>query len=66
MFICKRTFSIFLSLLSQEILDQWFSKWSESLPWRQCWGARGDKTKGGDRWETTQREEKHSTTNQSL
>jgi len=26
----------------------------------------GDKTKGGDRWETTQRGKKRSTTNQSL
>jgi len=33
---------------SYEILDQWLSKWAESSPWRRFWGARGDKTKGGD------------------
>jgi len=30
------------------VLNQWFSKWVDSLPWGRFWWARGRKTQGVD------------------
>jgi len=64
MFISKHIFIIFLSLFVIRNFRSVVLKVGGIAPDFEEQG--GDKTKGGDRWETTQRGQKRPTTNKSL
>jgi len=67
MFVSKHIYMIFLSLLViRNFRSVVLKVGGIILLGAILWGKGGDKTKGGDRGETTQRGQKRSTTNQSL
>jgi len=55
MFIGKHIFIIFLSLFVTRNFRSLVLKVGGITPWGDLEGQGGDKTKGRDRWETTQR-----------